>query len=83
MLLAIDVGNTNITCAVISGEKTMASFRLTTKKSRTSDEFGIIVCDLLEKRGVDQNQKFVSLSTFHNIHRGKEISSCFLEKNEK
>ena len=54
MLLAIDVGNTNITCAVICGEETKASFRLTTKKSRTSDEFGIIICDLLEKRGIDQ-----------------------------
>jgi glyoxylase-like metal-dependent hydrolase (beta-lactamase superfamily II) len=54
MLLAIDVGNTNITCAVISGEETKANFRLTTKQSRTSDEFGIIICDLLEKRGVKQ-----------------------------
>ena len=54
MLLAVDVGNTNITCAVLCGEETKASFRLTTKKSRTSDEFGIIICDLLEKRGIDQ-----------------------------
>ena len=54
MLLAIDVGNTNITCAVTGGEETKASFRLTTKKSRTSDEFGIIICDLLEKRGINQ-----------------------------
>ena len=56
MLLAIDVGNTNITCAVISGEETKANFRLTTKQSRTSDEFGIIICDLLEKRGVKQEK---------------------------
>ena len=56
MLLAIDVGNTNITCAVTRGDETKASFRLTTKKSRTSDEFGIIMCDLLEKRGVDQKE---------------------------
>ena len=54
MLLAIDVGNTNITCAVITGEETKANFRLTTKQSRTSDEFGIIICDLLENRGVSQ-----------------------------
>lgn len=56
MLLAIDVGNTNIICAVTRGDETKASFRLTTKKSRTSDEFGIIMCDLLEKRGVDQKE---------------------------
>lgn len=56
MLLAIDVGNTNITCAVIKDSESKASFRLTTKKSRTSDEFGIIICDLLEKRGIDQKE---------------------------
>lgn len=56
MLLAIDVGNTNITCAVICEGETKASFRLTTKQSRTSDEFGIVICDLLEKRGIEQKQ---------------------------
>ncbi len=56
MLLAIDAGNTNITCAVISGKEVKATFRLTTKQSRTSDEFGIIICDLLEKRGINQKE---------------------------
>ncbi len=51
MLLAIDVGNTNITCALIDGEEFAASFRLTTKQQRTSDEFGIVLCELVEKRG--------------------------------
>ena len=51
MLLAIDVGNTNITCAVVSGDEFVASFRLTTKQQRTSDEFGIILRDLVEERG--------------------------------
>ncbi|MBE5952006.1 MAG: type III pantothenate kinase [Lachnospiraceae bacterium] len=51
MLLAIDVGNTNITCAVVSGEEFVANFRLTTKQQRTSDEFGIILRDLVEERG--------------------------------
>lgn len=56
MLLAVDVGNTNITCAVISGEETKASFRLTTKKTRTSDEFGILFCEILEKRRIDRKE---------------------------
>lgn len=51
MLLAIDVGNTNITCAVVQGDEFVASFRLTTKQQRTSDEFGIILRDLVEERG--------------------------------
>lgn len=56
MLLAIDVGNTNITCAVLAGEETKASFRLTTKQSRTSDEFGDVICNLLERRGIDRKE---------------------------
>ena len=56
MLFAIDVGNTNITCAVLQKEETRANFRLTTKQSRTSDEFGILICDLLEKRGIKQEE---------------------------
>lgn len=52
MLLAIDVGNTNITCAVAKNGSYVANFRLTTKQSRTSDEFGIVICDLLERRGI-------------------------------
>lgn len=56
MLLAIDAGNTNITFAVLDGDKTKASFRLTTKQPRTSDELGILIYDLLEKRGIHAKQ---------------------------
>lgn len=47
MLLVMDVGNTNITLGVFSGEKLEVTFRITTKIPRTSDEYGIIVTDLL------------------------------------
>ncbi len=56
MLLAIDVGNTNITCAVIHNGETMATFRMTTKLPRTSDEFGIMICDLLKYKGIDKKE---------------------------
>ncbi len=56
MLLAIDVGNTNITCAVIRGKEWVANFRLTTKQPRTSDEFGIVLCELLEKREIEKTE---------------------------
>lgn len=48
MLLAIDVGNTNITIGVFDQEKVVATFRMTTKLQRTSDEFGITIVDMLE-----------------------------------
>ena len=40
MLLAIDVGNTNITIGVFDEEKLVTTFRMTTKMQRTSDEYG-------------------------------------------
>ena len=53
MLLVIDVGNTHITLGVFEGEQVRATFRATTKQPRTSDEYGIQLCDLLEHRGFD------------------------------
>lgn len=53
MLLAIDVGNTNITIGVFQGQDLAANFRLTTKIARTSDEYGLLLCDLLKTRGID------------------------------
>lgn len=48
MLLVMDVGNTNITLGVFDGKVLEATFRMTTKIPRTSDEYGIVVRDLLQ-----------------------------------
>lgn len=53
MLLVIDVGNTNITLGVFDGPDLKASFRMTTQVQRTSDEYGIILTDLLKAKGID------------------------------
>ncbi len=53
MLLVIDVGNTNITLGIFEGEELQGSFRMTTKLSRTSDEFGIFICNLFKTRGIE------------------------------
>lgn len=52
MLLAVDVGNTNISMGIMEDEKIRASFRLITRTERTSDELGVIVYDLLERAGI-------------------------------
>lgn len=52
MLLAIDVGNTNISMGVLDDEKIRGSFRLITKTQRTSDEMGVIIYDLLARAGI-------------------------------
>lgn len=50
MLLVVDVGNTHITLGVFDGKEIKATFRATAKQPRTSDEYGIQLCDLLEHR---------------------------------
>ena len=52
MLLVIDVGNTNITLGVFRQEELLGTFRMTTKLPRTSDEYGIILKELVECQGI-------------------------------
>lgn len=52
MLLVIDIGNTNITLGVFEDSDLKASFRLTTSTARTSDEYGLILCDLLKAKNL-------------------------------
>lgn len=52
MLLTMDVGNTNITFGVFDGKTLAATFRMTTKKPRTSDEFGVSIIDMIERNRI-------------------------------
>lgn len=53
MLFAIDVGNTNITIGLFDGENLIKTFRMTTGISRTSDEYGVFLCELLRLKGLN------------------------------
>lgn len=53
MILVIDVGNTNMTLGVYAGETAAATFRMMTKTPRTSDEYGVIITQLLKNRDID------------------------------
>ena len=52
MLLAIDVGNTNIVLGVFRETELLHSWRLTTIRERTSDELGVLVSSLCDRHGV-------------------------------
>ena len=52
MLLTIDIGNTNFTLGVFKGEELVTTFRMTTKSARTSDEYAMIMLDLLSYNNV-------------------------------
>ena len=51
MLLVIDVGNTNITIGLYEGKEIKCHVRMTTKIPRTSDEYGIMLTELLDRQG--------------------------------
>ena len=53
MLLVIDVGNTNMTLGVCEGEQLAATFRMMAETPRTSDEYGVMITQLLKNRGID------------------------------
>ena len=47
MILALDVGNTNITVGLIEGETLSRHWRLRTVHDQTADEWGILLRNLL------------------------------------
>lgn len=55
MLLTIDVGNTNITLGVFDKDKLKGTYRLTTRVNRTSDEFGVVIREILSRNGIDSD----------------------------
>src|SRR5215470_8087541 len=53
MLLVLDVGNTNTTLGVYDGLRLINSWRLTSERQRTVDEYGIMCRTLLQLAGVE------------------------------
>jgi type III pantothenate kinase len=56
VLLAVDVGNTNICFGLFSGAELRHRFRATTIRSRTLDEYGVLLRDLLSLRGIETRE---------------------------
>ena len=53
MLLAVDVGNTNVTFGLFEGESLVADWRVTSHRERTADEMAVEMRQLFELRGYD------------------------------
>lgn len=56
MILVLDVGNTNITAGVYCGQELKATFRMMTATPHTSDEYGVLITQMLQSKGVDAKQ---------------------------
>ena len=53
MLLAVDVGNTNVTLALFDGERLVADWRVTSHRERTADEMAVELRQLFDLRGIE------------------------------
>ena len=53
MLLVIDVGNSNIVLGIYDGSNLIRNWRLSTDKSRTSDEYGVLLHSLFASASLD------------------------------
>jgi len=63
MLLAVDIGNTNITFGIFEGEKLRATWRIATNVNQMADEYAALLLNLLHHQGLDTSDI-------------KEIASC-------
>ncbi len=55
MVLAIDVGNTNIVLGLMEGERVVETFRISTQQ-RTTDELGLLMVQLFAHRGISKDK---------------------------
>jgi len=53
MLLVVDVGNTNTKLGIYEARELLASWRLTTRRDQTADEYGVLTLALLRGRHLD------------------------------
>ncbi len=56
MLLAIDIGNTNITLGVYDEDRLMFTSRLATDKRRTGDQYAIEIRDVMQLNRTDKSE---------------------------
>lgn len=56
MLLAVDIGNTNIVFGLFEGDEIKSHWRIGSDKSRTSDEYGVLFKKLIEIKEIDTDQ---------------------------
>ena len=55
MLLAIDIGNTNLVIGCIQNDKILFKARIATDSTRTSDQYGVEIKSMLEAYGVKRS----------------------------
>lgn len=53
MLLAVDIGNTDVTFGIFKEMELVTRFHFSVNAYRTSDEYGVLICDIIDRKGLD------------------------------
>ncbi len=61
MLLVVDVGNTQTVLGLYDGERLVHDFRIETSKGRTSDEYHVLLLNLLALAGIERSDVRASI----------------------
>lgn len=56
MIMVLDVGNTQAVLGIYDGRHLLADCRLTTDRSRTVDEYGLMIQSFLASKGINQSR---------------------------
>ena len=56
MLLAIDIGNTNVTLGVFEGDDLRATWRIASDVAKLTDEYAVLIESLLQLKSIERRQ---------------------------
>ena len=74
MLLAIDIGNTNVTLGVFQGEALRATWRINTDIEKPVDEYAVLVLNLLRMAEVAPGE--VTKAVQASVRRRSAVGIC-------
>ena len=53
MILTMDIGNTNVKTALFDGDSMVSYWRVSTNRTMTSDEYGMLLLNLFHHKGLE------------------------------
>lgn len=74
MLLALDLGNTNLTAGVFRGKELVCQFRMATDHSRTGDQYAADLTAMMQLKGIDPAD--VHGAILGSVVPGLDIAFC-------
>ena len=80
MLLAFDVGNTNIVLGVFKDGEMITNWRLETDNRKSADEYGMIINQLFQYENLDfadVEDVIIDGSTFDTLHTSAPLAEVF------